>query len=269
MKTRGFVRAYAPILADAGIDESTWIEFLKGFDKSKHQHKYFHYVNAAVWVADKVRTAVEGVSIIARFVTMAIHLSVEAGRRAYMNKEENKFLDRMNDEFFKPRGLFAMVIKFDPKSDEPDGTIDVTTGINQKVAKRDDDDRSNWKNYFQGSSGKTHHEDEIPEFAPLVFPELDNLPEEKKEGAVKHFGSFMGEYYDRRGQAKFDAENEDSKLSGVTGEHEFASRYSDPNSAASKGGLVSTFSGKLPLVDSVLFCVSSLLTPTRRWEDSV
>ena len=34
-KARGFVRAYAPALEDAGIDQGTWMEFLKIFHKSQ------------------------------------------------------------------------------------------------------------------------------------------------------------------------------------------------------------------------------------------
>ena len=160
-----------------------------------------------------------------------------------MNAQQNKFLDHMNDEFFKPRGLYCMIIKYDPKSSEPEETVDVTANITAQVAKRDDEDRAKWKNLFQGSAGKAEHEEEVPDFAPLVFPKLDKLNDEQKENDVKHFGTFLGEYYDRRGQAQFDAENEGSKLAGVTGEKEFASRYSDPNHLASQGGLVSTFSG--------------------------
>jgi hypothetical protein len=35
-KVRGFVRAYAPMLEDCGIDQATFLEFLDGFDKSTH-----------------------------------------------------------------------------------------------------------------------------------------------------------------------------------------------------------------------------------------
>ena len=34
-KARGFVRAYAPALEDASIDQDTWMEFLKIFHKSQ------------------------------------------------------------------------------------------------------------------------------------------------------------------------------------------------------------------------------------------
>lgn len=241
--TRGFVRAYAPVLQDAGIDQDTWIEFLDGFEKAIGQNAWFHAANAAVWVAGKVRLALEGVSLIARFVSMAIHLTLEGGRRTYIHSKYNKYLDTMNDEFFKPRGLYCLIIKYNPKSSELDEEVDVTRNISQQVAKRDDEERSKWRNLVSASSGKTEHEEEIPEFAPLVFPDLDKLGEEQKVGAVKHFGHFMRDYYDRQSQAKFDAAHEDSKLAGVTPRKEFASRYSDPNHPASQGGLISTISG--------------------------
>lgn len=33
-KDRGFVRAYAPVLDDCGIDQTTFMDFLKGFEKA-------------------------------------------------------------------------------------------------------------------------------------------------------------------------------------------------------------------------------------------
>lgn len=33
-KTRGFVRAYAPVLKNCGIDQKTFLAFLEGFDKA-------------------------------------------------------------------------------------------------------------------------------------------------------------------------------------------------------------------------------------------
>ena len=33
-KSRGFVRAYAPVLSDCGIDQKTFIDFLESFDKA-------------------------------------------------------------------------------------------------------------------------------------------------------------------------------------------------------------------------------------------
>ena len=38
-KSRGFVRAYAPVLADSGIDQDTFLEFLKTFHKASQVNK--------------------------------------------------------------------------------------------------------------------------------------------------------------------------------------------------------------------------------------
>ena len=56
-KSCGFVRAYAPVLQDAGIDQDTWMELLGGFEKSIGQNKWFHVTNAAVWVRISMRLA--------------------------------------------------------------------------------------------------------------------------------------------------------------------------------------------------------------------
>lgn len=41
-KSRGFVRAYAPVLADCGIDQDTFLEFLKTFHKASQVNKLSH-----------------------------------------------------------------------------------------------------------------------------------------------------------------------------------------------------------------------------------
>lgn len=239
---RGFVRAYAPILQDCNIDQETWLEFLDGFEKSIKQNPWFHVANVAVWVAGKVEMVIAGVSVIAIAVTLAIHLSVEGGRRTYIHYKQNKYLDRMNAEFFKPRGLYCLVVKYKPSSNEPVETIDINRNVTEAVASRDGEDWSKWKNLTSSSSSTTKHEEEIPEAAPLIFPDLDNMNTAQKENAVKHFGHFVGDYMDRRGQAKFDAAHPDSKLGGVP-QQDFASRYSDPNHPASTGGMISIATG--------------------------
>ena len=78
--------------------------YIIGTDANTFMIELVHVANIAVWVADKIRLAVQGVSLIARVVTFVVHVSIEAGRRGYMNYEQNQFFDRLNDEFFKPRG---------------------------------------------------------------------------------------------------------------------------------------------------------------------
>ena len=53
------------------------------------------------------------------------------------------------------------------------------------------------------SSGKTTSELALPESAPLIFPELDAVPEDKKPNSAKRAGAFLSDYADRRAQATF------------------------------------------------------------------
>lgn len=118
----------------------------------------------------------------------------------------------------------------------------MTTNVTKQIAKRDHEERSKWKNLTSAAAGKSEHEEDIPEVAPLVFPALDNMSDEKKENAMKQFSHFMNDYSDRRSQAKFDGAHPVSKLAGVTPRKEFASVYADPNHPAGRGGIIAVVS---------------------------
>lgn len=46
-RARGFVRAYAPELANVGIDQTTWLDFLDTFDKSSRASPWLKAINLA------------------------------------------------------------------------------------------------------------------------------------------------------------------------------------------------------------------------------
>lgn len=48
MRSRGFVRAYAPALAECGVDQAAFLDFLDGFHKEINKHGYFNASNIAV-----------------------------------------------------------------------------------------------------------------------------------------------------------------------------------------------------------------------------
>ena len=92
---------------------------------------------------------------------------------------------------------------------------------------------------------------EIPESAPLIYPELDKAVDAeadqeattgKKPSKWKSTSNFVNEYSDRRAQAKFQGETPEAKLM-VPQDKPFASRYSDPNHPASSGSIVSLLTG--------------------------
>ncbi len=79
-KKRGFVRAYAPVLADCGIDQATFLEFLKDFHQAAQASGYLSVVNAAGQVAGMVPSAIAmGVSI---GVQVTVGVAMEVQRRS-------------------------------------------------------------------------------------------------------------------------------------------------------------------------------------------
>ena len=237
---KGFVRAYAPVLGGCGIDQETWLEFLDGFEKSISKNSWFHITNAAILLAGTASAITMGISPMLHMVSMAIHTSIELSRRGHLNFQQNRYLDVMNEMFFKPRGLFCMVIKYKPSSDEILEEADLQQNITKSIEKRDG--KNKWKGVVSSSDMTIKTDVEIPEPAPLIFPELDQMSPQQKKNSVKRFGHVMQDYMDRRAAATFDAAHPDSKLPAAP-QKEFASVYGDPNSAANSGGFISLATG--------------------------
>ena len=121
--------------------------------------------------------------------------------------------------------------------------MDISHGISQAL----DTDTlgSKLRNDLKLTTGKTHTELELPEAAPLIFPNLDAAADEeeagKKQNAFKKSGKFISNYIDQRAHATYNAENPNSSLS--TGAPEFKSRYADPTHPATNGSLISLVTG--------------------------
>jgi len=237
---KGFVRAYAPVLGECGIDQDTWLEFLDGFEKSISKNSWFHVTNAAILLAGTASAVTMGISPVLHMVSMAIHTSIELSRRGHLNFRQNQYLDIMNAKFFKPRGLFCMVIKYKPSLDEILEEVDLQQNITKSIEKRDG--KNKWKGVVSSSDMIIKTDVEISEPAPLIFPELDQMSPQQETNSIKRFGRIMQDYMDRRAAATFDATHPDSKLPAVPPK-EFASVYGDPNSAANSGGFISLATG--------------------------
>lgn len=106
------------------------------------------------------------------------------------------------------------------------------------------------KQNFKYSGNKTYSESELPEFAPLIFPNLDAAADvggegeeaKKKQNVFKKSSKFVNEYMDRRAQAEFAHDDPNSSLS-VPNDKPFASRFSDPTHPANSGSLISLVTG--------------------------
>lgn len=78
-KKRGFVRAYAPVLGDCGIDQATFLDFLKTFHQACKESPWLQVVNIAAAGAGMVPSPIAmGVSIAVQF---AVGVAMEVQRR--------------------------------------------------------------------------------------------------------------------------------------------------------------------------------------------
>jgi hypothetical protein len=154
----------------------------------------------------------------------------------------------MNNEFFKPRGLYCLIVTYKPESNSAHETLDINKAITSYMNPAE----GKMKAFGQSmrlSSGKTYGEMELPEAAPLIFPALDSVAEDNsaegvnKRNKLKSKQKFVADYFDRRAQARYAAENPGSALAVPASEKQFASRYSDPNHPANSGSLVSLITG--------------------------
>ncbi|KAF2502293.1 hypothetical protein BU16DRAFT_474474 [Lophium mytilinum] len=240
-KSHGFIRAYAPALAECGIDQATFLDFLDSFTTSIKGSRYFNAANLAVAASVLSYTVAVTPSIIVHVSAAIVHVSIETGRRLHQTSQVNHFLDRMNESLFKPHGLYALLMTYDPKSASEGEIFDMQSNVATAIAKRDDPKRRKMTN-FRASSAKTMGEEQLPEAAPLIFPALDAASDEQKLNAFKRAGAFVKDYGDRKAQASFMANQPDSKLN-VTPKPEFSSRFADPTHPVHQGGILNLLTG--------------------------
>ncbi|KAL7789098.1 hypothetical protein V8C37DRAFT_386647 [Trichoderma ceciliae] len=241
-KKRGFAKAYAPVLQDCGIDQETFLEFLTIFHQSSKEDPWLNAVNVGGAVAGFAP------SVIAMGVSIGIQVTAGVAMEVQRRTRTNTFLDRVNNEFFKPRGLYCLIMTYKPESAATNETVDLNTAISTSVQGSENRDKT-FKQNMQVSSGTTYGEIELPQAAPLIYPDSDDNADDgsekevKKQNKLKSGMNFASDYFDRRAQAKYAAENPGSVLATPPSEKQFANKFSDPNHPANSGSIVSLLSG--------------------------
>ena len=177
----------------------------------------FHVANAAIALG-----SIPIPSMIGQVSAMAVGTAVQISSKQYTKYQTNKYLDNMNEEVFKHRGLYVAIMSFEPDSSQAGEVVDVNTNRVTASAGRIGGIHSE---RFRTSSGTTHGEFELPQAAPLVYPDLNELPENQRTNRMNKTG-FLDDYLDRRAQAKFDSQNPGSRLAAP--QPTFASSWSDP-----------------------------------------
>ena len=125
----------------------------------------------------------------------------------------NNFLDQANEDLFKPRGLYCLIMSLRP-DDVPKDSIGVESVDTSSAAlKWLGSDKASFRAKaakFRDSSGITHGDVEMPETAPLIYPdtgyaELGRMKSAtgKQVGEFSTYQKVVGNYFDKRAQAKY------------------------------------------------------------------
>lgn len=263
-KSRGFVRAYSPVLEDVGIDQDTFLKFLKNFHKSSQAHPLFNAVTLAANIVGFVP------EVTAMAVSISLQVVAGIGREIDANRNTNKFLDRINTELFKPAGCYAFIMKYKSDAEVAKsqhsllaclgiGAEQVDFNTAKAVARYDPPTPTDGQETPHGLgeklkkirlvSGTTHGSAKLVSAAPLIYPEIDSVLYSGKDGEetfkdrAKDAGKFMARYMDRRGQMKYAQQNPESHLNVPESERGFASKHADPNHPMYNNGIVGLLSG--------------------------
>jgi hypothetical protein len=250
-RARGFIHAYAPLLQNVGIDQTTFIDFIKDLNLATAPSPWINAINLA---AVAVQHVPEPVTIA---VSIAAQITTQVSLQAHSRSKTNAFLNKVNAEFFRPLGLIAVIMTWKPsKPGEVVTQVTFDAAIDQAAQNASGlgpTGSSGIRNKMQSSHGTTNFE--WPETAPLVFPTLDKLSatpegrqaveeaEQKQPNGMKRSMLFAMDYMDKRAQAQWAYDHPESQLAQLGVKPEFRSRYADPNHPASSGSLVALLTG--------------------------
>ncbi|KAI2464670.1 hypothetical protein F4781DRAFT_412286 [Annulohypoxylon bovei var. microspora] len=170
-RDRGFVKAYAPDLMRAGIDQATFMAFLDGFGKALTQSPLLGAINLAGGVAGMIPTA------IAPPIGIALQLTAGVYQEVQNRKNQNAYLTKMNDELFRPRGVYCLIMAYAPNSDKT---------LQQNINAKGPDGK------FRSNDGVMGSVD-FPISAELIYPEDEETPsDDDDDESVSQGGHSQG-----------------------------------------------------------------------------
>ncbi|KAI8630347.1 hypothetical protein F5Y19DRAFT_429761 [Xylariaceae sp. FL1651] len=210
---RGFIRAYAPDLLACGIDQPTFMAFLDEFDKSMMWSPLADIINLST-VATFAIPGGYGAA-----VSLPIQIVTGVYKELNGRKGQNAFLQKMNAELFRPRGLFAMVVAHSSTSAERITPEDIAASAGARAH-----GSTSLGDKFRNADGKYGPLD-FPESAELVFPGLEGAADGNGNGngqesapAKNGFARAMeryGAHRDRKRTAKWIRKHPDTPLEAL------------------------------------------------------
>lgn len=196
---RGFIRAYAPDLAEFGIPQDAFLSFLKVQQEASKASPLLNVVYVGAGIIGFVP---HGAAMI---TSVVVSVAVGACIKHQEAQRTNSFMDEMNEKVYKPRGLYALIMKYNPNANT---TLDVRQMDTSSLIVN----RGTHENDFfrKMASGETQGELEMPEAAPLVFPALDDVANSvaqpgdvEERSAFMKSSKFVSNYYDKRAQMEY------------------------------------------------------------------
>ncbi|KAI1880321.1 hypothetical protein JX265_001942 [Neoarthrinium moseri] len=112
-RQRGFVRAYAPDLIFCGIDQATFLAFIDGLNAAVSSNPFGGSLNAAGQVIGIIPASVAS---FAPITGMSLQIAAEIYNETQARISQNSYLRKMNDELFRPRGLYCLIMAYDTNS---------------------------------------------------------------------------------------------------------------------------------------------------------
>ncbi|KAF5010262.1 hypothetical protein FDECE_3580 [Fusarium decemcellulare] len=260
-RARGFVRAYSPSLAQKGIDQDTFLDFIDTFNKTLVPNPWLYAINLAGFAGTGQPEP------FGMLIGAAAEIAALAAMEMQSRFKSNGFLDHVNRSFFVPRGMACFVMTWKPDADEDmltsvvnlDGRTAESSAesslshqmkdiITQKTPRSEGISliQQQMKERIKSSSGTC----KWPESSPLVFPSLEDTNGKgviggntKKKNSFGSAEKWIDGYQDKRAQAKWMAENPDEPATRLVPKPHFQSRYADPNHPAASGDVVALLTG--------------------------
>ncbi|OTB03656.1 hypothetical protein M426DRAFT_321579 [Hypoxylon sp. CI-4A] len=155
-RTRGFVRAYAPDLMRAGIDEPTFLAFLDGFAKALTSSPILGVIHLAGDAVGFIPSSIAPIIGLTMQVTVGVYEEVQN------RKNQNAFITKANEELFKPHGLYCLIMAYNPAATSTLGQENYDSAAKSGKALRSND----------GMMGSI----EFPASAKLVYPNPGDNP---------------------------------------------------------------------------------------------
>ncbi|OLN93244.1 hypothetical protein CCHL11_07606 [Colletotrichum chlorophyti] len=242
-----------------GVDQDTFLDFIDTFNKSILPNPWINTLNLVGFVEYAVPEPAM------MLLGIGLDIATTAALEAHSRFRSNKFLDRVNEGFFNPRGLMCHIVtwqtevNYDGRVDglgemppmsrsDPDFFQSIKDVAAQKTSAEDGWEA--WKGQMGEMMRPFSSDFASPEPAPLVFPSLDTaatgegkVDGVKKKNALDRSEKWVDEYMDKRSQAKWVVKHAGNPAANALAKPEFRSRYADPNHPAASGDVVALVTG--------------------------